>query len=143
MTTWNTINGKTIDTHTHANRAMIWDAYMGAQSVSEALANGVADDWDGYARWALSDLSGVKDSLNTSPKAVAELAGCLKRFAEDTIAKAKADYLEAVGGADEAMAHETACLSIGRDLLPACACWALNGLVTPDYWAWLIEQIDG
>ena len=40
--------------------------------------------------------------------------------------------------------HETACLSIGRNLLPACAVAVLDGgKPTPDYWAWLIEQIDG
>lgn len=43
----------------------------------------------------------------------------------------------------EAIEHENAALSIGRDLLPAPALLVLEGATpTPDYWNWLASQVN-
>lgn len=55
-------------------------------------------------------------------------------------ATTRAGYLELAG--DQAADFETRSLSIGRDMLPACAVGVLDGEQEPGsvYWAWLSTQ---
>lgn len=52
-------------------------------------------------------------------------------------------YVARAGGLTGAVEHEDACLSIGDDLLPACAKRVRRGKTpTAEYWRWLTGQLD-
>lgn len=78
---WNRIGHELADPNFRAGRAELWNAYTNAQSVKEALANGIADDWTGYARHALAELERIGHIDPPCDADVDALAAALERYA--------------------------------------------------------------